>query len=117
MQTKHTMGPELHHNTYHVDVIRSHLTQNLSVLYPEIRDEVSVAFDEVLDLRGNGEWYNSFIANFLAEVGNCQNGRAYVPSASSKRLSVELATDYSLGFHYVRIYLLYIAASCFLSLE
>ncbi|KAF8552120.1 hypothetical protein OG21DRAFT_1524005 [Imleria badia] len=53
MQTEHTVGPELHHNTYHVEVIRSRLTQNLSSLYPEIRDEVSVAFDEVLDLRDN----------------------------------------------------------------
>ncbi|KAF8552117.1 hypothetical protein OG21DRAFT_1498653 [Imleria badia] len=42
--------------------------------YSEIRDEVSVAFDEVLDLRDSDEWYNSFIVNLVAEVGNFQNG-------------------------------------------
>ncbi|KAF8552118.1 hypothetical protein OG21DRAFT_175039 [Imleria badia] len=59
MQKKHTLGPELHHSTYHVEVIRSHLTQNLNTIYPEIRDGVSVAFDEVLDLRDSGERYTS----------------------------------------------------------
>ena len=49
------MGPELGHNLYHVETIRSRLTQNLGSLYPEIRDEVCVSFDEVLDLRDGGE--------------------------------------------------------------
>lgn len=43
---------------YHVEVIRSHLTRNISSLYPGIREEVSVTFDEVLDLRDSGEWNN-----------------------------------------------------------
>ncbi|KAI9571037.1 cytochrome P450 [Boletus coccyginus] len=55
IQMKYTMGPELLQNMYHVEIIRSHLTRSLSSLYSEIRDEVSVAFDEVLDLR-DGEW-------------------------------------------------------------
>ena len=48
------MGPELLHNTYHIEVIRSQLTRNLGNLYPEIRDEVAIAFDEVLDLEDRG---------------------------------------------------------------
>jgi len=64
VQTKYTMGPELLQNLYHVEVIRSHLTRSLGSLYPEIRDEVSVAFDEVLDLRGGGKSCSSFIVLF-----------------------------------------------------
>jgi len=52
----YTMGPEVLQNPYHVEILRSHLTRSLTSLYPEIRDEVSVAFDEVLDLRDSGEW-------------------------------------------------------------
>ncbi|KAF8123587.1 cytochrome P450 [Boletus edulis] len=55
IQLEHTLGPEIHHNPYHVEVLRSHLTRNLEVLYPEIRDEIVSSFADVLDLRGNGE--------------------------------------------------------------
>ena len=55
----YTIGSELLQNMYHVEVVRSHLTRNLSNLYPEIRDEIFLAFDEVLDLRDNGEWCDS----------------------------------------------------------
>ena len=63
------MGPELFHNTYHIEVVRSHLTRNLGTLYPEIRDEIRLAFDEVLDLRDNGEFYD-FIFVSITEGGN-----------------------------------------------
>ncbi|KAI9463826.1 cytochrome P450 [Boletus coccyginus] len=55
IQLEHTLGPEVHHNPYHVAIIRSHLTRNLEALYSEIRDEIVTSFAEVLDLRGN-EW-------------------------------------------------------------
>ena len=64
------MGPELLHNTYHVEVVRSQLTQNLGRLYPEIRDEVIIAFDEVLDLEDRGGRYISFGVRFYAEIVN-----------------------------------------------
>ena len=50
------MGPEVHHNPYHVPIVRVQLTRNVGVLCPEIIDEVSTAFHEVLALRGNGEY-------------------------------------------------------------
>ncbi|KAF8552682.1 cytochrome P450 [Imleria badia] len=55
IQVEYTLGPEVHHNPYHVAVVRSHLTRNIDVLYPEIRDEIVTSFAEVLDLKGN-EW-------------------------------------------------------------
>ena len=56
LQLDHTFGPEILQNPYHISVMRSQLTRNLSVLYPEIKDEITTAFDDVLDLKGNGEY-------------------------------------------------------------
>ncbi|KAI9569395.1 cytochrome P450 [Boletus coccyginus] len=54
-----TVGPEVHYNPYHVTAVRVHLTRNMDVLHPQIRDEVVTSFTEVLDLTGNGEEYCS----------------------------------------------------------
>jgi hypothetical protein len=58
------MGHEVHDFPYQIAVIRSQLTRNIGKMYPEIRDEVVTAFDEVLDLRGYGE-VSFFVAGFL----------------------------------------------------
>ncbi|KAG9310147.1 cytochrome P450 [Chiua virens] len=55
IRTEYTLGSEVYHNPYHIETVRSHLTRSLSTLYPEIRDEISVAFEEVLNLEDN-EW-------------------------------------------------------------
>ncbi|KAL4063965.1 cytochrome P450 [Scleroderma yunnanense] len=55
LQTEHTLGPEIRHNHYHISLIRSQLTRNLASLFPHMRDEFTVAFSELLDLKGN-EW-------------------------------------------------------------
>ena len=46
---------EQNETNYHFAVIRSQLTRSLVTLCPTIRDEVVIAFDEVLDLKGSGE--------------------------------------------------------------
>ena len=101
IQMKYTMGPELLQNLYHVEIIRSHLTRSLSSLYSEIRDEVSVAFDEVLDLRDSGERSDSLIVLAWLKSRDFQSGRVYVPLAPSRRSYAGLATDSLLAFHYV----------------
>ena len=52
--TRYTLGDEVHDTPYQIAVVRSQLTRNIGKMYPEIRDEVVTAFDEVLDLRGYG---------------------------------------------------------------
>lgn len=59
IQIEYTLGPEIHYNPYHVAVVRHHLSRNLEVLFPALRDEIVTSFAEVLDLRANGEEYNS----------------------------------------------------------
>ncbi|KAF8549777.1 cytochrome P450 [Imleria badia] len=57
LQVEYTMAPEIHRNPYHDSVVHSQLTRNIGALYPEIRNEVIAAFDEILDLKGT-EWKN-----------------------------------------------------------
>jgi hypothetical protein len=52
--SRYTLGDEVHDIPYQIAVVRSQLTRNIGKMYPEIRDEVVTAFDEVLDLRGYG---------------------------------------------------------------
>ncbi|KAN0100091.1 Cytochrome P450 [Tylopilus felleus] len=70
---EHLLGPEVHHNPYHVGVVRLHLTRNLEVLYPELRDEVIASFADVLDLTGH-EWKSvpalSTIQNIVCRTSN-----------------------------------------------
>ncbi|KAH7908171.1 cytochrome P450 [Hygrophoropsis aurantiaca] len=55
LKTEYTLGHEIHNNPYHIPIIRSQLTRNLSALFHDIRDEIVTAFEETLQLKGN-EW-------------------------------------------------------------
>ncbi|KAJ7659845.1 cytochrome P450 [Mycena rosella] len=50
-----TMGRALAENPYHQHTIRTSLTRNLHRCFPDVRDEIVCAFDEVLQLQGS-EW-------------------------------------------------------------
>ena len=54
-QIDYTMNPRIHQNPYHAQVTRSQLTRNVGTLYPELRNEITTAFDDIIDLKGNGE--------------------------------------------------------------
>lgn len=45
---------EVYHDPYHITVMRSQLPRKIGSLYPELRDEIIIAFDEVLDLNDSG---------------------------------------------------------------
>ncbi|KAI6016773.1 cytochrome P450 [Pisolithus microcarpus] len=47
------IGPEINSNPCHISVARTHLTRNLGLYYPDIKDEVHAAFEELLDLKDN----------------------------------------------------------------
>ncbi|KAF7367730.1 hypothetical protein MSAN_00836900 [Mycena sanguinolenta] len=55
VQMKFTMGREIVENHYHMDLVRTTLTRNLHKCFPDVRDEIICAFDDVLELEGS-EW-------------------------------------------------------------
>ena len=48
------MGQEILHNPCHTPIVRSRPIRNLGALYLDIREEITTAFDNVVDLRDNG---------------------------------------------------------------
>ncbi|KAJ7791749.1 hypothetical protein B0H14DRAFT_188364 [Mycena olivaceomarginata] len=50
-----TLGRDISENPYHLQVVRSTLTRNLHVCFPDVRDEIVCAFDDVLQLQGS-DW-------------------------------------------------------------
>lgn len=52
---EHTLGHGIYNNPYHVNVLLSQLTRNIGALYPQIRNEIIIAFDDILDLSSNGK--------------------------------------------------------------
>jgi len=55
IQAKFTMGRELSENQYHLNAVRTSLTRNLHACFPNVRDEIVCAFNDVLQLR-ESEW-------------------------------------------------------------
>ncbi|KAJ7333990.1 cytochrome P450 [Mycena albidolilacea] len=54
-QTKYTLGRSISEDPYHQLTVRSSLTRNLHTCFPDVRDEIVCAFDDVLQLQGS-EW-------------------------------------------------------------
>ncbi|KAJ7480630.1 cytochrome P450, partial [Mycena latifolia] len=55
IQASLTVGRAIVDNPYHHDTIRTSLTRNLHRCFPDVKDEILCAFDEVLQLEGP-EW-------------------------------------------------------------
>ncbi|KAJ7645874.1 cytochrome P450 [Mycena polygramma] len=55
IQGKLTMGRGLADNPYHIHTIRTNLTRNLHACFPDVRDEIICAFNDVIQPQGS-EW-------------------------------------------------------------
>ncbi|TFY79745.1 hypothetical protein EWM64_g4272 [Hericium alpestre] len=73
-QTKYTIGMELTNNPFHIPVVRSRLTRNLTAVFPQIRDELVAGSLDLIPAKENGMllvslsavWFDVLIA-WLAE--------------------------------------------------
>lgn len=55
-ESKYTIGPEIAEDSWHRELVRTHLTKRLDALFPDVHDEVVAAFDEYLDGLDTGTW-------------------------------------------------------------
>ncbi|PPR05227.1 hypothetical protein CVT24_010333 [Panaeolus cyanescens] len=46
LQVDYTLGENIHHDPYHIPIIRAQLTRSLPILVPEVHDELSHAFND-----------------------------------------------------------------------
>ncbi|KAF9235151.1 cytochrome P450 [Melanogaster broomeanus] len=77
LNVQYSMGPEIFRNPYHIPIAGSKLTRNLGTLYPDIRDEVVTAFEEILDLKRN-EWKSVPALDTVRKVVCRTANRAFV---------------------------------------
>ncbi|TFK56599.1 cytochrome P450 [Heliocybe sulcata] len=52
---EYTLGPNVHTNEYHIPIVRSQLTRSLTSIFPEVKDEVFTALNEIIAPKGD-EW-------------------------------------------------------------
>ncbi|GJJ07764.1 hypothetical protein Clacol_001969 [Clathrus columnatus] len=60
------MGPTLVSNMYHMKIIRSQLTKNLSVLFDDLQDEIHAALDDIIPL--SDDWTPIYASPKVTEV-------------------------------------------------
>ncbi|KAG5651716.1 hypothetical protein H0H81_007721 [Sphagnurus paluster] len=66
VQTVHTMGKEILLDPYHIPVIRSSLTRHLVACFPEVQDELAMAFAERLP--PNEEWASMTVLPTVMQI-------------------------------------------------
>jgi len=73
LQVTYMMGAEIKHNPYHHHTVQTTLTRNLGRCFPQVRDEIVCAFDDVLALK-NEDW-KSFVVlpNIMRVVARTTN--------------------------------------------
>ncbi|KAI5993495.1 cytochrome P450 [Pisolithus albus] len=95
------IGPEINSNPYHISVARIHLTRNLGLYYPAIKDEVHAAFEELLDLKDNA-WKSVPAVETIREIVCRASNRVFVGLPLCRdhdwidlnsRFAVDVATD------------------------
>ncbi|EGN93634.1 hypothetical protein SERLA73DRAFT_189361 [Serpula lacrymans var. lacrymans S7.3] len=77
LKVEYTLGHEVHHNPYHVSVIRSQLTRNLAARFSDIRDEIAVSFDDIIKPKGD-EWVSVPGLNTIMQVVCRTSNRLFV---------------------------------------
>ena len=71
-----TFGSEVMRNPWHVPLVRSHLTKNLNVLFPDIREELMMAFDEYIP--PTDEWTAFPLIDSLRMIVSRKSNRIFV---------------------------------------
>ncbi|KAJ7453324.1 cytochrome P450 [Mycena galericulata] len=73
LQADITLGSELRETPYHIPAVLTSLTRNLGKRFPDVRNEVDCAFEDILELQGT-EWklipLMSSITDIVARISN-----------------------------------------------
>ncbi|KAI6022896.1 hypothetical protein PISMIDRAFT_672792 [Pisolithus microcarpus 441] len=101
LNVNHLMGSEVNANPYHISVTRVQLARSLAPYYPDMRDEIFAAFDELLDLKDN-EWKSVLAVKTVREIVCRASNRVFVGLPLCRdpewieiasRFTIDLATD------------------------
>ncbi|KAF8897198.1 cytochrome P450 [Infundibulicybe gibba] len=73
----YTMGPEIHHDPYHVATVRTPLTRNLAIRFTDIQEEIAAAFNDVVPVNGK-EWVSVPAFRTMMRVVSRTSNRLFV---------------------------------------
>ncbi|GJJ07760.1 hypothetical protein Clacol_001965 [Clathrus columnatus] len=73
---KYLMGRTIVANEYHIGVVRSQLTKNLSVLFDDLREEIQSAFDDIIPQ--TDDWVSIHAYSKIAEIVARASNRIFV---------------------------------------
>lgn len=93
-----TFGSEVMRNPWHIPLVRSNLTRNLGVLFPEVREELIMAFNK--SIPPSEDWVSVPLLETLRTIVSQTSNRIFVgaPACESRNLSslpfilIEIAT-------------------------
>ncbi|CCM00817.1 uncharacterized protein FIBRA_02859 [Fibroporia radiculosa] len=77
LQIPYTLGANIHHNPYHIPIVRSQLTRNLSTLFPDLRDEIAAAFNDEIPLKGD-DWVKIRARDAITQIVCRTSNRVFV---------------------------------------
>ncbi|KAI6042742.1 cytochrome P450 [Pisolithus marmoratus] len=77
LKVDYLFGPGICTNPYHVSVTRIFLTRNLGRYYPDLKDEVHTAFEQLLDLEDNA-WKSVVAAEIIQQIICRASNRVFV---------------------------------------
>ncbi|KAJ7122772.1 cytochrome P450 [Mycena epipterygia] len=107
LQTGYTMGWGIEKDPYHAGVVRTSMTRNLSTLFPEVRDEIIVAFDDLLPLQGK-EWLTVPAFDTMMQIVCRTSNRLFVGLPLCRdpdfiKLNVEYAMDVIIAGQFINM--------------
>ncbi|KAJ7260588.1 cytochrome P450 [Mycena rebaudengoi] len=108
LQTAYTMGPDVNdHPEWHINVIRSTLTRNLGRCFPDVRDELRAAFEDILSLEGN-QWKSVTAYTAVMDIVCRTSNRLFVGlplcrNSEWMKLNIHFTIDVIMAAHMIRI--------------
>ncbi|KAI0354621.1 cytochrome P450 [Trametes cingulata] len=77
VQTKYTLGHDVHDDPYHVDIIREKLTRTLPAILPDVIDELTIAIPDHIPAK-DGEWVSVNAMEKTREIIARASNRVFV---------------------------------------
>ncbi|KDQ49529.1 hypothetical protein JAAARDRAFT_165601 [Jaapia argillacea MUCL 33604] len=107
LATEYTLGPNIHYDQYHVPIVQSQLTRNISKTFDAVRDEIGAAFTDAIPL--TDEWVKSPGLDTIMQVVARTSNRVFVglPLCRNKdylELSIQFTIDVMKGAALINLF-------------
>ncbi|KAI0654469.1 cytochrome P450 [Cubamyces menziesii] len=96
LQTRYTLGQDVHHNTYHIDIIREKLTRSIPTILSDVIDELALAVGEHIPTR-DGSWVRVNVLQKARDIIARASNRVFVGLPACRNTEfLDLAVSFTL---------------------